>query len=173
MRRPVFTCAAALSLLLCVATAALWVQSLFAGLAMDFAHGFGSHGRAILGSIASQRGKTVQITYWWDNIGRIDHEGVRFRTFQPLPFATTFGFSHFVSLNPMPGLARDEALCVPHLFVILLCAILPSWWILLRARARKARCRNGCPECGYDLRASPERCPERGTPVPKNAEAAA
>jgi hypothetical protein len=53
----------------------------------------------------------------------------------------------------------------------LLC-ILPAMWISrqavrgLRALAARQRSHNGlCPTCGYDLRASPLRCPECGRPV--------
>lgn len=56
----------------------------------------------------------------------------------------------------------------PLWLFVLLCAILPAWWLLifLRARKRAARIRSGqCPNCGYDLRASAERCPECGMPI--------
>jgi hypothetical protein len=47
----------------------------------------------------------------------------------------------------------------------LLSAILPGVYVL-RLKIRYARRRSGaCPSCNYDLRATPDRCPECGTVV--------
>jgi hypothetical protein len=57
------------------------------------------------------------------------------------------------------------ALILPLWFPALLFAILPALW-LRRWRIVRRRTRLGlCQHCGYDLRATPGRCPECGTVV--------
>ena len=51
---------------------------------------------------------------------------------------------------------------IPQWFVALILAVFPALWfgafVKRRSRAASGRCAN----CGYDLRASPDRCPECG-----------
>jgi hypothetical protein len=52
---------------------------------------------------------------------------------------------------------------VPHWFIVLTTALLPVRWTVVRSRARRAFRNCRCGRCGYDLRATPDRCPECGT----------
>ena len=52
---------------------------------------------------------------------------------------------------------------VPMLPVALGCVGCGSFLIWRGARGRRRAKRGLCPKCGYDLRATPERCPECGT----------
>lgn len=64
--------------------------------------------------------------------------------------------------DPMTLWTTVRAVGAPYWFVLLLTAILPARrlrrWLAMRSRLRKGLCRS----CGYDLRGSPDRCPECG-----------
>lgn len=53
----------------------------------------------------------------------------------------------------------------PHWLLAAALAILPASWCWLRFRRSRRRRAGACSDCEYDLRASPERCPECGRPA--------
>jgi hypothetical protein len=52
-----------------------------------------------------------------------------------------------------------QCVAIPYWFVCALTCVLPARWIHLRRRRHRA---GTCAQCGYDLRATPDRCPECG-----------
>lgn len=87
-----------------------------------------------------------------------------------LPFLARHGFDAFHHVNvehdPFTTQFENYGVTVPSWLVALLLGILPAMW-LRRWLARRGRGPNSCPACGYDLRATPERCPECGAiPAP-------
>jgi hypothetical protein len=103
----------------------------------------------------------------------------RLNIYPPPPPATATsspvpGFLGFAAVTSQAGAIADipssRVFCVvvPHWFVILIPLGCATWLLFVRDARRRRRHKRGlCEECGYDLRASPERCPECGVAVPK------
>src|SRR5207248_9176853 len=76
-----------------------------------------------------------------------------------------FGIAEYGSANiPEHALTTIQ----PLWFLTLVTGILPLLWAYRRwrnMRRRKLLAAHRCPVCGYDLRASPTRCPECGTSI--------
>jgi hypothetical protein len=92
-----------------------------------------------------------------------------------------FGFGLFWGdRSPPSGYIRlvcdDRFVVVPYWLFVLVFAALPAWRLTNCVRGRRvaSRLRAGlCLSCGYDLRFTPERCPECGrVPTPKETSLA-
>jgi hypothetical protein len=79
-----------------------------------------------------------------------------------------FGFGHRVDEGPGTQGVNSWAIMVPHWFPSPLFAVLPTVRVAGLIRRRRRNRAGRCVTCGYDCRATPERCPECGT-VPAGA----
>lgn len=61
---------------------------------------------------------------------------------------------------------------IPYWFIIGIIGVSPAMWFTRRQKAKGRVHAGACIECGYDLRCSPDRCPECGKPVLPNETAA-
>jgi len=73
----------------------------------------------------------------------------------------------WLNYDPTPGHLghRGVAICVPIWFAAMISAALPLAWIGRRHRSMRRQRRQTlrlCESCGYDMRATPDRCPECG-----------
>ena len=159
-----FNLVAALSLLLFVATAVAWARSSAVG---DQWVWYGDPARPDCYSTLTAADGRVRYA-WWDVS--------MFSGTNPAP-GHTAGDGRGTLLNPIavpgdphyaaPGFRYDEYptgwLVQLHFAVPTLAAVpLPALWLARHRRTRHRRRAGLCPACGYDLRASPDRCPECG-----------
>jgi hypothetical protein len=171
LRRRSFDFLTIVSLLLCLATVALWVRSYWRLDLFAYVRAVDSESTRNFG-IRNLPGAVEVFDFpflkWhapgWRFVTTDSHpETTAWHVAGDAPGSRRFsfiGFGYVHAAAPPPYDFRE--LWFPHWFLVLLFAILPA--IRLRSILRtRRRHRSGlCPHCGYDLRATPDRCPECG-----------
>jgi hypothetical protein len=172
VKRRLFTIAAAASLLLCLGTMILWVGSIGhvdAGFWASQSHdlSYYSWSGCFGGYVAIGDGPSNPanrgLKHWrYDDRGRI--YSLSSSPLMPGPGPWGFGFhvGRSVAGGWIHGGHRIITAFAPHWFLAAVFTVFPLQWIKRRlVRARRLR-KGLCEACGYDLRATRERCPECG-----------
>jgi hypothetical protein len=181
MKRRLFNLAATVSLVLCVATAALWVRSYIVSDTLKWQSRPDASSAVNSWSVTSDRGGVVarrmrenlaesRVGFSWT---RREPWGYLRYFHGPLRFilrGQLFGFAYFKNARADSFLytSSSSAVFVPYWPLFVLTGLGPLLWLRARVRLRARRRRRQCLSCGYDLRASPDRCPECGTSRPSS-----
>jgi hypothetical protein len=167
MKRRLFNLLAALSLLMCVATVALWVHC------SSRCECFVWEGsRWEISLLASRHEMALAIELFDRPMG---YRGPKHRSLRPV-FVIDLQqrCPHFIGGAGF-GFGYGAAIPVQHQFGLFLPPSLvvvaaSGLAVYFRHRAKRSiRLPGMCPSCGYDLRATPDRCPECGTVAAKLA----
>ena len=168
MKRRLFNILSALSLLLCVVMALLWARSYWV---VDSLAGYTD---LRLVSVVSVQGSLrlrmihflqppdpVTVRHGWQTVPVVWKQSGRGHLgFYVGNVSFSFAGSRTVDVD------------IPHWFLFGVSAVSPVWWCLRRRRNRLKERMGLCLTCGYDLRASKERCPECGTAIAADSAAA-
>lgn len=154
-----------LSALACATTLALWLRGYRAldRVMYETSYGTGAEGASFRGELmlhvfgADARFSGGARRYY--ESGPV--EQVEFFPRPRLRWWNWLGFDAFL-VNRPNGTARDLLLFVPDWAVGAATAALPMLHLFGRRSAKRRQAQGLCRRCGYDLRATPERCPECG-----------
>jgi hypothetical protein len=170
MRRGLFAILAAVSLLLFAAVCALWVRSYF--VADDVRGRWTKEGDELSIGVVCDSGAFHISVYRFSRRG-VDpevEEGRRVSWSEEAPRGPQHWFGyHWNTFRIGPTGFATMLVAVPAWAGVLATAMLPAAWLVQWVRRR----RHGsglCVQCGYDLRATPGRCPECGAVAVAMAE---
>jgi hypothetical protein len=172
MRRRLFPILAALSLLLWLATAVLLVRGITHAdslarenvdeqnssarhVQLTSAHGrltvsWGYIESTLPGFFSRMKALSPMVNQGWQHRDKRVRSGIQW-------------WPHYSreELNANPPMIYTQ-LSVPNWMLLVAFAVLPVVWLIRRRRARRRLLVGRCRQCGYDLRATPDRCPECG-----------
>ena len=184
MRRRLFPFAAGVSALVCVAVCVVWVRShwLMDTLQYDTSPTDPPQRLWVVASdggrlcvnvndyqkpeLLSFRGSEPELMHGWNHkFGEVTDGSYRWslkpRRDQDQQLVVLGFQGQWTDSGPLyRNVYRSAA--IPFYALFLLSTVLPLVWIRRRRRAAIVKAAGLCPSCGYDLRATPDRCPECG-----------
>jgi hypothetical protein len=178
MKHRLFNLMTALSLLLCVAVVAVWVRSRFHYDILTWRR-CDERGKVVNPVVATTRGRVELIwrvvyhssnppsSRWlYNSTGRPGRGGFR----DPDGVRASYDdvrWIRFQRQHPLPSnfYFSEYRLVLRLWYVALLAALLPAYWLYRKVQRRGLEEAGRCGDCGYDLRATPGRCPECGAEV--------
>jgi hypothetical protein len=167
VRRQLFNLAAVVSLVLCVATGILWFATWPGASGIIRGQAWQEQQQGRIDCFLVEHGRLE----WWSSLHDLSGSAVPSSTnyswhreqYDHLPAPPTFVGFAFAQRGYIDGNTQWRFIAFPCWFVMLLLAILPAVrmrsWYVCRRRSVAGRCRT----CGYDLCATPDRCPECGS----------
>jgi len=182
LRRIFFPTITIFSLLSCAATTTLWIRSYRYSENLTWANAAGSR------CLATAQGYAVLSLF---NAGRIPYDPAwrhapKYQSDLPRPpfnyllllggqggdRDSSYEFAGFAwhEKRNLPNQSLHAMAVAPFWSLALLTALPSLTWAATRLWPRRRRQTDDrrCAECGYDLRATPDRCPECGSSIPAN-----
>jgi hypothetical protein len=172
VKHRLFTLLSTLSLLLFLTTAALWLRSYWSQEKLTWVtqNGYRSiwtaHGSLELGFFQSQNSYKPTETYaprYSRDRADPPINGLIFLEFDPPVTFNDWQHAGFALHQVHNGSRLHVIAFAPFWSLALLTLLLPLAWAITRLRNHHREQSGLCPTCGYDLRATPTRCPECGT----------
>jgi hypothetical protein len=176
MRRCLFNIVAGVSLLLCAAVSVLWVRSYRVSDQVDWRNARGwrsvqsAEGHVVVSMLVADWSRHPEEFRGPRHVREEARAPINWLLFLGGSRGDTWaswergGFAWHERRNAQRGLLYGMGV-VPLWSMALVTAAAPVSWAVVRVRARLRDRRRGgmrCSKCGYDLRATPERCPECG-----------
>jgi hypothetical protein len=84
----------------------------------------------------------------------------------PMQMEHDFGWARYQAGDLMLSTASGALLTTPHWMWLALALLVPAVRVTRTVVGRRRFAEGHCQVCGYDLRATPDRCPECGTARP-------